>query len=60
MPEMITISELLERIDAACDGLSAQSPTRVLLQQCRVAVVYLVARIPDEALTYRPDITTMQ
>ena len=48
----ITIEELLQRIDAACGGLSAHHPGRLLLQQCRVAIVYLAERIPDERLKY--------
>ena len=50
---MITIQELLARIDGARGGMGAANPHRVLLEQCRVAIVYLAQRIPDEALTQR-------
>jgi hypothetical protein len=49
----ITIEELLQRIEAACDGMSEHNPNRLLLQQCRVAIIYLAQRVPDAALQQR-------
>lgn len=56
--QYITIEELLLRIGNACDGMGAQNPHRVLLEQCRVAIVYLVQRVPDESLRTRSPIIT--
>lgn len=48
----ITIEELLARIDGATGGMSAHHPNRLLLEQCRVAIIYLAERIPDDRLKY--------
>ena len=48
----ITIEELLQRIDGATGGMSASNPNRLILEQCRVAIVYLAQRVPDERLTH--------
>lgn len=52
----ITIKELLERIDATASGMSSRNPNRVLLVQCRVAIVYLASRMPDESVVTRSGI----
>lgn len=52
----ITIKELLERIDATSSGMSTANPNRVLLVQCRVAIVYLASRMPDESVVTRSGI----
>lgn len=49
----MTIEELLARIAAARDGMSAANPNRQLLEQCRAAIVFLAERVPDESLRYR-------
>ena len=49
----ITIEELLQRIEAACEGMSKHNPNRLLLLQCRVAILYLARRVPDAALQQR-------
>lgn len=48
----ITIEELVARIEAAKSGMSENNPNRILFEQCRVAIIYLVERIPDERLKY--------
>jgi hypothetical protein len=52
----VTIAELLQRIDATVGGMGEQNPNRVLLQQCRVAIVYLASRMPDESIITRSGI----
>jgi hypothetical protein len=51
--QYITIEELLQRIEAACDGMSEHHPNKVLLLQCRVAILFLAQRVPDAALQQR-------
>jgi hypothetical protein len=51
-----TIREVLERIDAAVAGMSERNPNRILLAQCRVAIVFLAQRVPDQALVTRSGI----
>lgn len=46
----ISIQELINRINTSCDGMSPHNPHRVLFQQCRVAIIYLAQRVPDEEL----------
>lgn len=48
--QWITVEELLQRIDAACDGMGAANPHKVLFKQCKEAITYLVVRVPDESL----------
>lgn len=52
----ITIEELLQRIDGAAGGMSAANPNRQLLEQCKVAIIYLAGKVPDEQLRYRSPI----
>lgn len=47
---LITIEDLLLRIDGAARGMSRENPNRLVLEQCRVAIVYLAQRVPDERL----------
>lgn len=47
---LITIEELLARIDGAAGGMGHAHPNRILLEQCRVAILYLAQRVPDERL----------
>lgn len=54
--ETITVAELLQRIDATCDGMGDRNPHKVLLRQCRVAIVYLAERMPDETIVTRSGI----
>ena len=51
--QYITIEELIRRVDASIDGMASSNPNRILLQQCRVAIVYLADRVPDERLTHQ-------
>ena len=51
--QYITIEELVRRVDASIDGMAASNPHRILFQQCRVAIVYLAERVPDERLTHQ-------
>lgn len=48
----ITIEELLQRIDCACSGMSEHNQNRLLLQQCRVAIISLAQRVPDGSLQH--------
>lgn len=49
MPEaQVTVEELLQRIDASRERMSARNPNRDLLLQCRVAIAWLAARVPEE------------
>ena len=48
----ITIQELLRQIDDRRQTLSAHHPTRLLLEQCKVAIVYLAQRVPDAAVAH--------
>ncbi len=52
----ITVEELLQRIEAACLGMARTNPNRHLLEQCHVAIAYLVDKVPDEALRKRSPI----
>lgn len=49
----ITIQELLERIDAACDGLSERHPNKLLFQQCKVAIIHMSRQMPDREVMSR-------
>lgn len=51
--QYITIQELLQRIDAACDGMSERNPNRLLFQQCRVAIVHMSRQMPDREVKSR-------
>lgn len=53
----ITIEELLTRITNAQDGMGPHNPNKILLEQCRIAIIHLVQRIPDEQLAARPRVT---
>ena len=46
--DAITIAELLQRIDAACERMSAHSEGRRTLQQCRVAIEFLTRFVPKQ------------
>jgi len=48
-----TVQELLQRLEAARDGMGERNPNRILLEQCRVAIIYLASRMPDEAVVTR-------
>lgn len=50
---MITIAELIHRIDAAHDGMGDRNPHKHLLAQCRVAIAYLANKMPDESVVTR-------
>ena len=43
----ITIQELLQRIDAACDGIGQRNPNRLLFQQCKVAIIHMSRQVPQ-------------
>lgn len=45
--EYVTIDELFQRIDAACDGMSDRNPNKVLFLQCKVAIAHLSRQVPD-------------
>lgn len=51
--QMITVKELLERIDATVDGMGQQNPNRVLFMQCRTAIAFLASKMPDESVITR-------
>lgn len=55
----ITIEELLQRIDGACGTMSQSHPNRTLLEQCKVAIVYLAQRVPDERFSLGKRIVTL-
>jgi len=52
----ITVQELLAQIEGACGQISAHHPTRRLLEQCRVAIIYLAQCVPDDRLATRNQI----
>ncbi len=54
--DVLTVEELLQRIDAACDGMGNRNPNKTLLRQCRVAIAYLASRMPDESVVTRSGI----
>ena len=49
----ISIEELIQRITNAQDGMGANNPNRILLEQCRVAIIYLAERVPQQMLKQR-------
>lgn len=51
--QMVTVEEILERVDAAVDGMGERNPNRLLLLQCRAAIAYLASRMPDESVITR-------
>ena len=44
---LITVQELLHRIDAACDGMGDRNPHKSLFRQCAVAISNLASRLPE-------------
>ena len=49
----ITIEELLQQVAAAQLQFGDDHPMRVLLEQCRVAIIFLAQRVPQGALQTR-------
>lgn len=51
--DTLTLSELLDKIDAAVARTSATSESRQTLLQCRAAIIYLAGRVSerDEVVT---------
>lgn len=46
-PKEISIEELLQKIEAARDSFATKNANRILLEQCRVAIIWLAQRVPD-------------
>jgi hypothetical protein len=50
---LITVNELLQRIDAAMAGMGSRNPNGLLFAQCKVAIINLASRVPDEEVRTR-------
>jgi hypothetical protein len=46
-----TLQDVFDRIDTACAGMGAHNPNRVLLLQCKAALVALAQQLPNDGLT---------
>lgn len=47
---MISVEDLLAKIDDACAKMGQSNPNRLLFAQCRSAIVYLATLAPDDLL----------